>query len=339
MGVPAREIREGYYSDIYFVRSREVLLKDRRRGRTLMQVFCKKHALLAGMCESLEVLRRASFRPGRLTVRALADGALVRPWETVLTIEGDYKDYTHLETVVLGILTRRSSLASAVREVVDAARPRPVLYFAARFDHYANQEGDGEAVRIGGAAGVSTPALAKRFGKPAGGTIPHALIAAYGGDTVRALQAFDRAIPRSVPRIALVDIDNDCVGTALACARALGRRLWAVRLDTAETLWDRSIKRRTRANRGVSPELVRLVRRALDRAGFRWVKIVVSGGFTAEKVRAFRRSRVPFDVLGVGSSLLKARVDFTADIVKVDGRPCAKVGRRWRPNARLRTAW
>ena len=136
---------------------------------------------------------------------------------------------------------------------------------------------------------------------------------------------------------ALVDFDNDCVGTSLACARALGDRLWGVRLDTAETLVDRSLWAVMGGfpPTGVAPELVRRVRRALDAEGFQRVRIVVSGGFTAERIAAFEAACVPADAYGVGSSLLQGVADFTADIVRVEGEPCAKVGRVYRPDARL----
>jgi nicotinate phosphoribosyltransferase len=127
------------------------------------------------------------------------------------------------------------------------------------------------------------------------------------------------------------------VATSLACARALGERLWGVRLDTSETMVDRSLWESMGQYRptGVNPELVRNVRRALDAEGFEHVRIVVSGGFDAPRIREFERAGVPADAYGVGSSLLRGTVDFTADVVRVDGRPCAKQGRAERPNPRL----
>jgi len=252
-------------------------------------------------------------------------------------IIGDYTSFIHLETVYLGILARRTSIATAVRRVAEVAGSRPVLFFSARFDHFLNQPGDGYAAKMGGASGVSTEAnTAWLAGERAFGTIPHGLIAALGGDTVKASLAFDRWIPRSVKRIALVDFENDCVKTSLAVARALGRRLWGVRLDTAREIRDRSVKGKGEASKGVSPELVRNVRQALNQAGYRWVRIIVSGGFNADRIRDFVRKSVPFDAVGIGSAFLHERIEFTADIVKVNGRPCAKVGRKFRANPRLR---
>jgi nicotinate phosphoribosyltransferase len=167
--------------------------------------------------------------------------------------------------------------------------------------------------------------------------VPHGLIAAYGGDTVLASRKFAEMMDPRISLITLVDFENDCVGTSLAVARALGRRLYGVRLDTAETLVDKSIvpQMGTFKPTGVNPQLVRNVREALDREGFDRVKIVVSGGFSVEKIRQFEEEGVPVDMYGVGSSLFQGRFDFTADVVRVDGKPCAKVGRQFRPNPRL----
>jgi nicotinate phosphoribosyltransferase len=137
--------------------------------------------------------------------------------------------------------------------------------------------------------------------------------------------------------VVLVDFENDSVRTALAVARALGTRLWGVRLDTSSDLVDRSLwdAMGDYDPRGVNERLVDVVRRALDDEGFSRVKIVVSGGFSVEKIRRFEEREVPVDAYGVGSSLIRGENDFTADIVLTDGRAAAKVGRRYRPNPRL----
>jgi len=169
------------------------------------------------------------------------------------------------------------------------------------------------------------------------GTVPNALIAAYGGDTVLASQKFAEHMPEGIGLVTLVDFENDCVGTSRKVARALGSRLYGVRLDTSETLVDRSVipQMGTFKPTGVTPQLVRNVRAALDKEGYRQVQIVVSGGFTVEKIRSFEEQGVPVDAYGVGSSLFQGRFDFTADVVQLEGRPCAKVGRAYRPNQRL----
>src|SRR2546421_10738189 len=137
--------------------------------------------------------------------------------------------------------------------------------------------------------------------------------------------------------ITLVDFENDCVGTALKVARALGERLYGVRIDTSETLVDKSVIPQMGHFKptGVNPQLVWNVRKALDAEGFQRVKIVVSGGFSAAKIRQFESEGVPVDVYGVGSWLFQGRFDFTADVWMVGGKPLSKSGRSYRPNPRL----
>ena len=278
--------------------------------------------------------RRAE--PGELEVSALRDGDLVGAWEPVVELTAPYRLVAHLESVYLGVLARRTLVASNVRRVVDAAGGKPVLFFADRFDHWATQGGDGYAAFVGGAQGVATDAQAAWWGERGLGTIPHALIATFGGDTVAAVAAFARQFP-GVPLIALVDFDNDSVATSLACAKEFGDRLWGVRLDTSGTMVDRSLwsEMGEFAPTGVNRRLVEKVRQALDDGGFGHVRVIVSGGFTAERIAAFEATGVPVDSYAVGSSLLKGSADYTADVVLREGRPCAKVGRVHRPSARL----
>ena len=330
-------MREGYYSDKYFVRAREILLADHRAARVTMQVFGKSQAYLGGMDEAIAILKLCSDDWSALTVRALYDGEPIEPWETVLTIEGPYEMFAHLETLYLGVLARRTRVGTNTRLVVDAAHPKTVMFFPARHDHWLVQTGDGYAAHIAGAIGVSTDAQASWWGSTGIGTVPHALIAAYNGDTVLATRKFAEYIDPTVQIITLVDYDNDCVRTSLDVARAMDGRLWAVRLDTSENLVDSSIIPQMGSFRptGVNPQLVWNVRRALDEAGFPEVQIVVSGGFTVEKIRAFEEAGVPVDSDGIGSSLFSGRFDFTADIVMVNGAQQSKAGRRVIVNPRL----
>jgi nicotinate phosphoribosyltransferase len=254
-----------------------------------------------------------------------------------MTIEGDYSLFAHLETVYLGTLARRSLIMRNVLQVVEAARGKQIFYFPARHDHWLVQTGDGWSAHVAGAIGVSTDAQASWWGGRGMGTVPHGLIAAYAGDTVKAAQVFaDRYHPEMNITV-LVDWDNDSVKTALQVAEALGPKLWGVRLDTSEDLVDRSMWNEMGGFKptGVNPRLVEKVRGALDRAGYTDVRIVVSGGFTVDRICEFEAKGIPVDAYGVGSSLIRGDNDFTADVVIVDGRPCAKTGRGYSPNPRL----
>jgi nicotinate phosphoribosyltransferase len=345
--LPIAKIRDGYYSDAYFNYTKRVLERDDHHPSVLLQVFQRKHAVLGGMDEAIAILRECAGREAQngewvdgwddLDVRALHDGDEIAPWETVMTIEGDYGLFCHLETAFLGGLARRTLIATNVREVVNAAGGKPILYFPARHDHYRVQTGDGYAAHIAGAIGVSTDAQASWWGGRGLGTVPHGLIAAYGGDTVRAAEAFARMSDGEMNIVVLVDYDNDSVATALAVAEALGPRLWGVRLDTSNTMVDRSLwPQMGRFDpRGVNPQLVWNVRNALDAAGYGAVKIVASGGFTSEKIRAFEAAGVPVDSYGVGSALIRGENDFTADVVVVDGEERGKAGRAHAPTDRV----
>ena len=335
--LPVEKMREGYYTDVYFNYARETLVADGRHPRVVMQVFQKRQAVLGGMDEAIAILKLCSHDWEELTVHALYDGDEVEPWETVMLIEGDYTLFGHLETAYLGVLARRTLVSTNVRRVVEAANGKPILFFPARHDHHRVQTGDGYAAHVAGAIGVSTDAQASWWGGRGIGTVPHALIAAYGGNTVLAATKFAEHADPDVNIVVLVDYENDSVKTSLDVARALGHRLWGVRLDTSRTLVDRSLwgEMGEFDPRGVNERLVRKVRDALDRDGFERVRIVVSGGFDAGRIREFEESGVPVDSYGVGSALIRGENDFTADVVMTDGRPSAKVGRRFRPNPRL----
>jgi nicotinate phosphoribosyltransferase len=366
------------------------------------QVFTRRapRALVAGIDVALLMLRHAAglitdgvFMPTweRLEVEAAHDGVVVaydgvpehvRP---ILRIRGRYQDFAVLETPILGCLSRASRIATNVYDVLEVARGKPVLYFPARFDLPATQALDGYAYWLAvqrynhdhGAnarAYVSTDAQAAWWGGKGGGTMPHALIAVYMGDTAAAVLAFAQTLPPDVPRIALVDFNNDCVGDSLACAARMWEahraalkqgddaaaarlRLDGVRLDTGGTMRDRAMEDGDPP--GVNPKLVRLVRAALDSAWESWdvppgmeetakafcraVRIVVTGGFNRERIAAFEADAVPVDVYGVGSSLLRndstTNTDFTMDVVRaqVNGAwiNAAKVGRRANDNPDL----
>jgi len=296
----------------------------------------------------------------QLEVRSLYDGESAAPHEPVMHIEGEYAEFAHLETLYLGALAEGTRVATNTRDVVAAANGKPVIMFGARHETHEAQAGSGYAAYVGGAIGVSTDEQGEWWGSTGLGTVPHALIAVYGGDTTVATLKFDEYINRAPDAIghltakgtpeghvnvtSLVDFQNDVVNTSLGVAHALGARLWGVRVDTSESLIDRAILRELEARsgvadgdvRGVNPRLIELLRAALDRQGYPHVRIVASGGFDAEKIRRFEQLGVPVDVYGVGSALVHGGgFDHTADIVRLEGRALAKVGRGYSASTRL----
>ncbi len=350
-----------------------------------MQWFTRRRpfALIAGVDKALSMLRHCTgyFDAAgnfvetwdRLEVEAVQDGVKafysgdpmdVRP---VLRVRGTYAHFALLETPTLGILSRASRIATNVYNTLVAARGKPILFFPARFDVHEVQAADGYAYDIavqrynmdyhGNVKSfVSTDAQGDWWGGPGGGTVPHAVIACFLGNTTEAMLCFAATQPLHVPRIALVDFNNDSVGTSLAVAEAMFARyralkesnsdteadkfrLYGVRLDTSNTMRDDALDPLgdPALDLGVNPRLVVAVRKALDRAWESWdvpprwedearaycrgIKIVVSGGFNPEKIHRFEQLGVPADIYGVGSSLMAndagTNTDFTADVVRV----------------------
>lgn len=344
----------------------------RRPGKTIVVGVDKALTMLqlcTGYWEGNDFINTAD----QLKVWAVHDGAIVtsdgNPLNTqpVLRVHGRYRDFAILETPTLGILTRASRVATNVYETLLAAGGKPILFFPARFDAHEVQAADGYAYTIAverfnrdyaSTLGpfVSTDAQGDWWGGYGGGTIAHAAIAAFLGDTAEAMLAFAEVLPVSIPRIALVDFNNDSVADSLKVCQAMFARfraltevgdteeaeryrLYGVRLDTSGSLRDVSVPPLGDPilDLGVNPRLVFLVRQALDSAWESWdlpetwreraqsycqaVKIVVSGGFRPEKIRRFEKLSVPADIYAVGSFLFSndgpTVTDYTADVVRV----------------------
>ena len=355
-----------------------------------MQWFTRRPGttLVVGVDKALTMLRHCTGyfngedfvnTSNQLEVEAVHDGTVVisdgNPLNVhpVIRVRGRYRDFAILETATLGILTRASRVATNVYETLIAAGGKPMLFFPARFDVHEVQAADGYAYNIAvqrfnmdyaNTLGpfVSTDAQGDWWGGYGGGTVAHAAIASFLGDTAEAMLAFSDVLPASIPRIALVDFNNDSVGDSLLVCRKMFDRfralteagkveeagryiLYGVRLDTSGSLRDVSVLPigDPLLDLGVNPRLVFNVRQALDAAWESWdlpaewrarareycrgVRIVVSGGFNPEKIRRFERLSVPVDIYAVGSSLFDNHgptvTDYTADVVRV------KVGGRW----------
>jgi nicotinate phosphoribosyltransferase len=375
-----------------------------------MQWFTRRagNTIAVGVDKAVEMLRHCTGywdadrfidTSDKLEVWAVHDGAIVKSdgnplnAEPVIKARGRYRDFALLETPTLGVLTRSSRVATNVYETLMAARGKPVLFFPARFDLHEVQAADGYAYniaierfnmdfshRIG--SFVSTDAQGDWWGGAGGGTVAHAAIASFLGDTAEAMMQFSRILPANIPRIALVDFNNNSVRDSLRVMEVMFRKyrelndlgdeaeaakynLYGIRLDTSGTLRDVSVAPLgdPALDLGVNPRLVFNVRQALDSAWESWsmpdiwkeaareycrtVKIVVSGGFSPEKIRRFETLDVPVDIYAVGSSLFNNNggnvTDFTADVVrvKVHGHwvDMPKVGRRSLANQNLERVW
>jgi nicotinate phosphoribosyltransferase len=315
---PAADVLSGETADVYFERARTILAAEGLDPVVTMEIFPRADAILCGAEESLAYLRQifaeGPHDPDPL-VESLRDGDAITRKEVVMRITARYSAFGLYETALLGILAQSTGWATAARRIVEVAAPTPVIGFGARHVHPSVADQMDYASVVGGCIGASTPAGARLAGLAPTGTMPHALILIFG-DTVRAVEAFDRHIDPSVPRVALVDTFRDEAEESLRVADALGDRLWGVRLDTP-------------AERGrVTADLVKEVRARLDLAGHAHVRIVVSGGLDVDRITYFKEAGAPVDSFAVGSAISDASpIDFTGDLKEIDGRAVAKRGR------------
>lgn len=369
----------GWYSDVYFRNISMILEKLSREGyryqgqdigdiHVEMQFFTRRKpcSIIGGIDEALAILKECTgyfdeegnfINTHRdLEVEACHDGEKVfyhgdpLNVEPVLKIRGRYRDFAMLETPILGSLTEASRIATNVYQILEAARGKDILFFPARFSHYKLQALHGYAYTLGvsaynrdyGASSnryVSTDEQGSWWGGRGGGTISHSYIAAFMANTPEAVLQFCRLMPIRVNRIALVDFNNDCIGTSLEVLKTMfdkyymlikegdqdearKYKLFGVRPDTSSNLRDKSVEPLgdKRLDNGVNARLIFKLRKALDNAYLDWdipeedrelarnfgqdVKIIATGGFNPEKIRSFEQSQVPVDIYGVGSWLL-----------------------------------
>ncbi|MCM3714990.1 nicotinate phosphoribosyltransferase [Alkalihalobacillus oceani] len=336
-------VKEGWFSAVYFLKTREIVEKYRPNNIVTMQFFQKEHAVLCGTDEVIALIRTFANDADKLELRSLQDGDKIKPFETVFTITGKYEDFGYLEGIIDGIFARRTSVATNVYNVVKAARQsgvqKPIIFMGDRDDHYTQQAGDGYAAYIGGSKAQATHAMNEWWGKQGMGTMPHALIQLFEGDVVEATRAYKETYPQD-ELMALVDYNNDVITDSLKVARAFGEDLKGVRVDTSRTMVDRYFCRNPEVMgsfdpRGANPTLLFALREALDQEGFDHVKIIATGGFNAQRIKEYEEVGVPVDIYGVGGSLLKITIGFTGDNVLLNGKHEAKAGRRFRDNPRL----
>jgi nicotinate phosphoribosyltransferase len=315
----AADVLSGDTADVYFERARRILAAEHLDPVVSMEIFAREDAILCGAEESLAYLRQILGNGKPLdpepVVESLHDADRIARKEVVMRITARYSAFGLYETALLGILSQGTGWATAARRIVDVAAPIPVIGFGARHVHPSVADQMDYASVVGGCIGVSTPAGARMAGLSPTGTMAHALILIFG-DTVRAVEAFDRHVEPDVPRIALVDTFKDEAEESVRVADALGERLWGVRLDTP-------------SERGrVTADLVKEVRARLDDAGHPHVRIVVSGGLDEQRIGYFKEAGAPVDSFAVGSAISDASpIDFTGDLKEIDGRPIAKRGR------------
>ncbi|MBR8463328.1 nicotinate phosphoribosyltransferase [Campylobacter sp. faydin G-24] len=326
------KIAKGFYTAKYFLKVKEIVGKHLPNQRVTMQFF-QRHddVMLCGVDESIAIIHKFATNPQNLEIYALNDGDMISANEPVLKISGAYEDFGWLENIIDATLTRRSSVATNVYRTLKVANGKIVFSMADRQDEIVTQIGDGYATYVAGIDRVSTDAQGFWWGGTGMGTMPHALIQMCEGDVVKACEIYATTFPDEQVT-ALVDYNNDVITDAIKAANALKDRLGAVRVDTSKNLIDRFFDGKDVSGfdpHGVCRELIFALRDELDIHGFNHVKIVVSSGFTPEKIAEFERYGTPVDIYGVGSySVINTTCGFTGDLVGLNGKAQAKFGRQ-----------
>lgn len=333
-------ILKGYYSANYFLKTRSIIENYLPHQEVTMQFFqWQDQLVLCGIDEVIALIHTFAKHPETLKIEALHDGDMIHAKEPVLRITGMYEYFGYLESVIDGILSRRTSVATNSKDALDAARGKAVFAMADRQDDYQSQIGDGYASYVAGIEKVSTDAQATWWGGKGMGTMPHALIQVCEGDIVKAASLYHQQFPNE-KITALVDYHNDVITESLKVASFFKEKLGAVRVDTSSSLTDKYFdgKEMTSTDvKGVNPTLIIALRKALDENGFHYVKIIVSSGFNPEKISWFESMNAPVDLYGVGLYLVTLRTNFTGDLVMLNGKPQAKFGRSLIESTRLTT--
>jgi len=312
----AGEIAAGRTTDVYFARMLEVLEREGEDPRVAVEIRARSlpdgwpWALLAGVEEAGTLVGSAA---PEVELRALPEGTPFRAGEPVVTVAGRYREFAALETPLLGLLCQASGIATAAARCRVAAGERTLLSFGARRMHPAITPMIERSAWLGGCDGVSAIAGADLLGIEPTGTMPHALVLCLG-DTLRAARAFDDAFGDDTPTIVLIDTFQDEKFETLRVAEALGDRLDGVRFDTPGS------------RRGDFAALLRETRWELELRGHHAVRFYASGGIDPQTILDLNPV---CDGYGVGTYISAARtVDFSLDIVEIEGRPVAKRGKR-----------
>ncbi|QHX36111.1 nicotinate phosphoribosyltransferase [Spiroplasma sp. TIUS-1] len=336
-----KRVLDNYFCSDYFDKSQKIAKAINSKAIVTMQWFQRKdNSTVAGLEYIFEILRLSGLS-NKLQIEAIEDGEVVNNLEPVLKITGKYKDFVHFEGLFDGILARATTVSTNIRTIKKAANGKAILNMNDRGDYFLNQQLDGYASYVGGVDTLVTPAstevVAKLVAKPTG-TLPHSLIALFDGDLIAALHEYKKQFPNN-NLVALVDFNNDVITDSLKVANEFGKELFAVRIDTSVSIVDKSLqtlKEKDKELHGVNPTQVKMLRKALDENGFNHVKIIVSSGFDDKKIKYFEDEKTPVDIYGVGEFILSNKINFTGDLVMVNGIERSKVGRKNSSNNKLK---
>ena len=334
-----KRLGEGFYTANYFLKTNKIVKENVPNHIVTMQWFQRRDdSKLCGIDEAIAILHTFAIHPEELVIEALNDGDIINANEPVLKVTGKYENFGFLESVIDGVLARRTSVCTNVYNVMKVIGDTPIFSMADRQDDYLTQIGDGYATYVAGIKKVSTDAQGYWYGGKGMGTMPHALIQICGGDVCKAADIYLKSFPNEKVT-ALIDYHNNVVRDSLILAEHLGTKLNGVRVDTSKALVDHYFDDKDTSDfdpHGVCKELIFALRKALDDHGYNYVKITVSSSFSAEKITEWVKLGVPVSMYGVGSYFVNnTTCGFTADLVMLDGKHEAKEGRENYPNDRL----
>lgn len=320
------------YTAKYFDKTTQIIKKHLPNSEVVLQFFQRKDdVLLSGIQESLKFLEE-NTDISKYQIKYLEEGSIINSLDIVLELKGNYSEFGLYEGVIDGILARATSLATNAYRIKKLTN-KEIIFMGDRADHYLNQERDGYSIALGGIKTQVTDAQVELHDGKAVGTVPHALIQQFDGDLIKALHAYKDTFPNE-KITALVDFNNDVITDSIKAYKEFKDELVAVRVDTSDGVSDKMFE--NNEEYGVTPNLIKALRKALDEEGAKNVKIIVSSGFNEKKMKLFEELNTPVDIYGVGGSLLKINNNFTADAVEINGKQIAKVGRTKGDSSKLK---
>lgn len=303
------EIKTAKTTDVYFLNTKEILTKAHIDSEVVMEVYVRDlpypgiWGVLTGVYEVAKLLEGLpidvwSFDEGSIF---LADQKTAL-YEPVMTIVGRYRDFAEYENPILGLLASSTSVSTRAARFRAAAADKMLVSFGTRRVHPALAPLIERSCYLAGFDGISNTLGARLLGLEPSGTMPHALVQIVG-DQAKAWMLFDKTIPRSVQRIALIDTFWDEKTEAIKAFETLGSHLWGVRLDTPSS------------RRGDFRKIIEEVRWELDIRGAGSVKILVSGRLNEEDLNQLKDV---VDGFGIGTAVAyPPSIDFSAKIVEV----------------------
>ncbi|NQZ66178.1 MAG: nicotinate phosphoribosyltransferase [Mycoplasmatales bacterium] len=320
------------YTAKYFDKTSRIIEKHLPNSIVTLQFFQRQNdSILCGINEVLKFLEK-NTQTSKYEILYLKEGSKINSGDIVLQLKGNYVQFGIYEGVIDGILSRATSLATNAYHALKESNGKEVIYMGDRQDHYINQTLDGYAISLGGIKKQVTDAHVELHDGISVGTMPHALIQMFEGDLIKSLHAYKDTF-KNEKLTALVDFNNDVIADSLKALKEFGKNLSAVRVDTSANLSDKMFP--NNEEYGVTPNMISRLRNELNKANGNHVKIIVSSGFDAQKIKNFENKKSPVDVYGVGSSLLKIKNSFTADAVEINGKKISKVGRGIKPVSNL----